>query len=132
MPPDEVQPGSPQHWLRYAQADLALARVELPPDGLYETLCFHAQQAAEKALKTVLLHRGVDFPLTQDLPLLAGLLPAEMAGAPPLARAARLTEYAVATRYPRDDEPVDESEYRQALAIAEAILTWAQESIKHG
>ena len=29
---------------------------------LYQHLCFHAQQAAEKALKAVLVAKGVRFP----------------------------------------------------------------------
>ena len=48
MPPDSISPGSSADWLRYAKADLALAQVPLPAGGLYELLCFHAQQAAEK------------------------------------------------------------------------------------
>ena len=53
MPPDSFVPGSPADWIRYAKADLALARVPLPADGLYELLCFHAQQAAEKKCRVV-------------------------------------------------------------------------------
>ena len=49
MPPEA---GSPRDWLRLAKADLAIARLELPPDGLLELLCFHAQQAAEKSIST--------------------------------------------------------------------------------
>ena len=48
MSPPPRRPGSSADWLRYARADLALARVRLPQDGLYELLCFHAQQAAGK------------------------------------------------------------------------------------
>ncbi|MEJ5376514.1 MAG: HEPN domain-containing protein [bacterium] len=44
-------PGSPAEWLMLARADLALAKAPLPPGAVYEDLCFHAQQAAEKALK---------------------------------------------------------------------------------
>jgi len=43
----------PRRWLENARADLALARSPLPLGGLYEHLCFHAQQAAEKSLKAV-------------------------------------------------------------------------------
>ena len=57
MPPDPISPGSSEDWLRYAKADLALAQVPLPAGGLYELLCFHAQQAAEKSLKAVLMRR---------------------------------------------------------------------------
>lgn len=35
-------PGSAEQWLLRAHADLALAKVPLPPRALYEDLCFHA------------------------------------------------------------------------------------------
>lgn len=53
MPPERQMPGSPDDWLRRARSDLALAKVPLPEGALYEDLCFHAQQAAEKAIKAV-------------------------------------------------------------------------------
>ncbi|WP_456427531.1 HEPN domain-containing protein [Rhodocaloribacter sp.] len=53
--PDLPEPGAAADWLRYARSDLALARVEPPAGVLTEMLCFHAQQAAEKALKALLI-----------------------------------------------------------------------------
>ena len=61
-------PDTPQEWLRRARADLALARVGLNAEGtLPEDLCYHAQQAAEKAIKAVLVSRNVDFPWVHAL-----------------------------------------------------------------
>ena len=37
-------------------------------------LCFDAQQAAEKALKAVLIGRGIEFPYVHDLARLLSLL----------------------------------------------------------
>ena len=51
-------------WMRNARADLAVARIDLPEDAMYEQLCFHSQQAAEKGIKALLLHLGIDFPFT--------------------------------------------------------------------
>ena len=62
MPPDVPTSGSPADWLRYARGDLALAQVSLPENSFYELLCFHAQQAAEKSIKAVLVNRGIAFP----------------------------------------------------------------------
>ncbi len=50
MPPEQVEKGSPQDWLRYAQSDIELARTGKSPKELFETLCFHAHQTAEKAI----------------------------------------------------------------------------------
>lgn len=74
MSPDVPTPGSPEDWLRHARSDLALARQRNTPDILLTTLCFHTQQAAEKALKAVLLQNGVVFPYTHDLARLITLV----------------------------------------------------------
>ncbi|MBI4567580.1 MAG: HEPN domain-containing protein [Planctomycetes bacterium] len=67
-------PGAPQVWLARASNDLALARATLPPGAAYEDLCFHAQQAVEKALKAVYLARHAGFRLVHDVEaLIAGL-----------------------------------------------------------
>ena len=55
MPVEPKETGSPQDWLRHARSDLALSRMPKTRAVLYQHLCFHAQQAAEKALKAVFL-----------------------------------------------------------------------------
>ena len=67
MPPDPERADAPHRWLANARADLAIARIPLPHGGLYEHLCFHAQQTAEKSIKAALLSRGADFPPTLNL-----------------------------------------------------------------
>lgn len=50
-----LPPNVPQIWLDHATSDLALVRLGLgSKDVLPEQICFHAQQAVEKALKAVL------------------------------------------------------------------------------
>ena len=61
-------------WLRYAGEDLItaetlLAQARIPP----RQACWHAQQAAEKALKAVLIFLQIDFPRTHDLNVLRNL-----------------------------------------------------------
>lgn len=91
-----------------------------------EDLCFDAQQAAEKAVKAVLLHRGVAFPYVHDLTALLTLaLDAGSAVPESVREAGRLTRYAVETRYPGLAEPVTREEYEQAVAIADAVVGWA-------
>ncbi len=125
MPPESEQPGSPHAWLRYAEADLVLARVPLPERGLYEHLCFHAQQAAEKSLKAILVKSGIAFPHTHNLQTLIDLLPQEIPRTSSLTSAARLTAYAVSCRYPGIEEPVEESEYREVVNTAGDVVDWA-------
>jgi hypothetical protein len=50
MPPDEVNPGSPEDWLSSAASDMILALIDPPLGVRLESFCFHAQQAAEKSM----------------------------------------------------------------------------------
>lgn len=72
MPQDRPISGSSQDWLARAKGDLAMARAPLPEGAFYDDLCFHAQQAAEKALKAVYRHCGWAFEYTHDLEELVG------------------------------------------------------------
>ncbi len=54
-------------WLRHARSDLNIASIAMDHDVLPEQICFHTQQAVEKAFKAVLLFAGVGFPYTHDL-----------------------------------------------------------------
>ena len=73
MPPERFPPDDPREWLNRARGNLVRAKATLP--GVYlEDLCFDAQQAAEKALKAVLLKSQGSFPYTHDLADLVTLL----------------------------------------------------------
>lgn len=125
--PVEPQPGP---WLAHARSDLALAKLGLRADVLPEQLCFHAQQAVEKAFKAVLLHRRVDFPFTHDLSeLLDTLARAGIAMPAAFADADALTPYAVETRYPGFWGEVSEDDVVEALRLAEDVVRWAEEIV---
>ena len=130
MPPEEIEPGEPGDWLRHAWSDLELARTRRNSKILLEDLCFHAQQATEKALKAVLVFKSVPFLRTHNIRTLMDLLPEDL-NLPEEAKGAPiLTAYAVLTRYPGDLEPVTEEEYQEALRIAEAVVQWAERMVK--
>lgn len=122
--------GSPADWLRYARSDLELARVVRPDEVLFEGLCFHAQQAAEKALKAVLIAKGVPPPKTHNIRTLLDLLPQEVIAPQEIEDAASLTDYAVTSRYPGDFESVDEEEYEETVRLAENVVLWAERIIQ--
>jgi len=97
---------------------------------LLETLCYHAQQAAEKSIKAVLIRYEIAFPRTHNLRVLLELLPA-MCPVPELvAKSVALTDYAVMSRYPGEYEAVTGDEYREAVRMAEAVLAWAERLIQ--
>ena len=130
MPHEGHFSGSPADWLRYARSDLELARVVRPDEVLFEGLCFHAQQAAEKALKAVLIAKGVPPPKTHNIRTLLDLLPQEVIAPQEIEDAASLTDYAVTSRYPGDFESVDEEEYEETVRLAETVVLWAERIIQ--
>jgi len=123
-------PGSAEDWLSRARGDLALARVPLPEGGYYEDLCFHAQQAAEKAIKSVYVKHGWTFRYVHDLDeLLTGLKRREVDVPTSVEEATVLTPYAFEARYPSLAEPLTEEEYRRAVALAERVVHWAEKIV---
>lgn len=89
---------------------------------------FDAQQAVEKALKAVLIHKELPFRYVHDLQELMAPLPKSGIKIPEDVQASViLTHYAVAARYPGDDEPVTEDEYREAVCLAKGVVSWAEE-----
>jgi HEPN domain-containing protein len=130
MPPEGHFSGSPADWLRYAHSDLELARIIRPDEVMFEGLCFHAQQAAEKALKAVLITKDVSPPKTHNIRTLLDLLPQEIIAPREIENAASLSDYAVTSRYPGDFEPVNEEEYKEAVRLAETVVLWAEKIIQ--
>jgi HEPN domain-containing protein len=134
MPHERRPPDDPREWINRARSNLVRAQAVLP--GVYlqvEDLCFDAQQAAEKAIKAVLIARGAVFPPIHDLAGLLTILGQNDEAIPPaIADAARLTRFAVSTRYPGVAEPVTAEEHHRAVAIAEAVVTWADERVGEG
>ena len=116
-------------WLDYAESDLAVARGVDRPGVLRETLCFHAQQAAEKAVKAVLVAGGIEPSRTHDLAVLLATVPARLTVGLDATSIVALTVYAVASRYPGDDEPVGVEEQAETLAIAVEVVDWARRII---
>ncbi len=131
MPPEVPIPGSPSDWLSRARSDLAIAKVPLPEGAVYEDLCFHAQQAAEKAIKAVYRANGLVFRYTHDLEeLLRGLQERGIVVPAEVKAAADLSDFAWEARYPRIGEPVGQSDYLEAVTLAERVVRWAQTQVK--
>jgi HEPN domain-containing protein len=130
MPPELRDPTDPREWLRRARSNLARAGAGLPtPEVLYEDLAFDAQQAAEKAIKAVLVGKAAAFPKTHALVELFDLAEAAGVVVPEGVReAGSLTVYAVETRYP-GIEDVTEEEYLEAVELAERVVMWAHQTI---
>jgi HEPN domain-containing protein len=123
--------GTPENWLAHARSDLRLAQLAVGNNVLPEQICFHAQQAVEKAFKAVLLHRQEDFPLTHDLEELLAIFDAAGILVPEnLQEAGVLTPYAVETRYPGFWGEISQASVREALDLAEQAIIWAENSTR--
>jgi HEPN domain-containing protein len=130
MPRKKHVLGTAQEWLKRAKGNLALAKQPKPKDAFWDDLCFDAQQAAEKSMKAVLVHRGMDFPRTHNIRALLELLdPTGSQISKEIWQAISLSNYAVETRYPGPTEPVTRNEYRQAVVLAEQVVKWAENII---
>lgn len=127
----KLPPGSPQQWLNHAMSDLALAHLgQNSKDVLPEQICFHAQQAVEKVLKAVLLHKRIRFPAIHDIEELVQIGRQEGVQFPDWAEdLASLTPYAVETRYPGHWEDFQETEVTEALAVAQKAVEWVKAAL---
>jgi HEPN domain-containing protein len=130
MPPEPPVAGSPKDWLKHARSDLTLAQIKPPQGVLLEALCFHAQQAAEKALKAILLFNGEAIPKTHSIRMLLDRVAYNIEVPESIQEAAILTDYAVIARYPGDMEAVDIDEYLSSLRLSEALVSWAEKIVR--
>lgn len=107
-------------WLRKAEHDVLniennLAAKEIP----WDTICFHAQQAAEKLLKAFLIAQGQDIQRTHDLVAILSECVKISPGLAHLENDCRnLTYFAVSGRYPDD---VFEPEEQDGRNMVEAL-----------
>lgn len=93
-------------------------------------MAFHAQQAAEKALKAVLAFRGIRYGRTHNLATLIDLARQGSIAVPDWADAVTaLTPFGAALRYeqlPSDPETVDR---RAILSLIERLRAWSEKFV---
>lgn len=113
-----------RQWLRKAESDLTAARRLLDGEGPYDAVCFHAQQAAEKALKSILAFVDAPIPRTHNLEDLQ----AQCVGSAPIVAGSGLatlelsdlTAFAVEARYDNEFWP-ERAEAVDAVAKATGV-----------
>jgi HEPN domain-containing protein len=123
---ERYAPEDPREWLNRARSNLALARMQ-GEDVYLEDLCFHTQQAVEKAVKALLIQRHIQFPYVHDITELLTVLEEAGQEIPQAIRQAeRLTRFAVFTRYPGIAPPISLEEYTEALHVAGEVIRWVE------
>lgn len=90
---------------------------------------FHAQQAVERAVKSVLALGGYDFPWTHDVQLLLRRLEKAGVNVPAVVREGRrLTPWAVEFRYGETiDDPLDRE---GTVRLVDAVVAWAATRVR--
>jgi HEPN domain-containing protein len=119
-----------ESWIARAKSSLELAQAEIIRYIHYEDLCFQLQQAAEKALKGLLIYYGVEPEFTHNIEVLLKEIK-NFTGIPEnIKEAAQLTNYAVQTRYPGEYDEITKEEYEDGIKIAALCLDWVENKIK--
>jgi len=116
-------------WIRFAQRDydasqkMSLLHHPVP----LEIVCYHCQQSVEKILKAYALAHSEPLVKTHDLEsVLKQCMKYDEQFAAFADICAILTEYAIASRYPLDEDWINEHDMQAALKGANDILEFTK------
>ena len=123
--PEQVKTEFTREWVEKAEEDFRSGGHLLAGGEQFAcAVAFHAQQAAEKYVKALLVWHQVEFPKTHDIALLLGLASGvDPAISETLADAADLTRYGAEYRYPGDYPDVTLGAARGVFDLAERVRT---------
>jgi HEPN domain-containing protein len=114
-------------WYHRAIHDLGSAMTLAHEDPSDPNAVWIAQQAAEKAIKCLLVLNQITFRKIHDLEALRALLPAQYKLRSNPADLSSLTKDAVETRYPGEFDSLDEAEVRHGLELATQVVDLLKE-----
>jgi len=110
-----------ERWVRFAERDFRAAKVLFENSDISELVCYLAQQSVEKYLKAVLAESDRSIPRTHNLgklyQLTNDLLPELDSLAPDIVR---ISVFAVATRYPEEDD--SDADFSRVVDLALATM----------
>lgn len=111
-------------WISLACGELAYAQKSLElGEQFNDKICFHCQQAAEKALKALLIALEVRPPKTHDIRALVALISKDFPDMlDTLTPVVDLTDYAVEIRYPDEWYVPDAAETERAIELAHKAI----------
>ncbi len=108
-------------WMQKGDSDRFAANGIAQTPGPYDTVCFHAQQAAEKYLKAVIALAGAAIPRVHDLDVVyEACLRVSPGMSLDRAELRTLTPYAIQLRYDSGFWP-DVATARRAIEIADRV-----------
>jgi len=122
-----------ERWLAFAREDLRVAELALA-EGIFNQVCFHAQQCVEKAVKGWLEQQGGVPPRTHRMADLLMLLPLDLMGE--LSDGLRsLDRFYIPTRYPdalpgvRPEGMPGQRDAEEALDLAQGALQRVEDAL---
>jgi HEPN domain-containing protein len=123
-------------WLKRAKSNLGLAKRNWMFDEIFlEDLCHNCHEAAEKALKGLLIFFDEIPPRTHNILALAQEISKYIPVPEQITDIGNiLNPYAIEAKYPDDDDDDDytilKDEYEQAYAASEECITWVISEIE--
>ncbi len=129
-PPDRREVAA--RWLRWAAEDLALAEHTAADEDLVPRgACIWAHQAAEKAIKALLIARDIDPPKLHDLDRLVSRLPEADASAFDGIDLPELTRWSIEGRYRADLDEATRADGLRAIELAQSVITAVEARVGH-
>lgn len=131
MSPKHKQPSAANveeasRWLAFARGDIETARAFLGSTAVpNRNTAYMAQQAAEKAMKAVVLLDNLPFEMTHDLAAIQAQAPSDFSNPASTMDLAWLADIETLARYPDEGDTVTIDDAERAVGIANAILTAA-------
>lgn len=121
-------------WLEFANYDLKTAKWNLQ-GKIYTSACYASQQAAEKALKALILAQGAHIPKVHSLDrLITELHKLQIDTSEIKEKAQALDPYYISTRYPGQYGGPEglyvEADAQVAIHAAEAVLEFVQKELQ--
>jgi HEPN domain-containing protein len=120
-----------KEWLDFANKDISSAKYLLSMQPvLLEIICYHCEQAAEKALKGYLIHQDFEPPKTHDLRLLCKMCADIDKAFDNISQSCvNLTPYGVQPRYPFEIEILD-SDMQKAVVDADHVMSFVLQKLQ--
>lgn len=118
-------------WLARANEDVQVAEILLKEDGLPNSVCFHAQQAAEKYLKSFLAFQEKNIRKVHDLVAILTFCEEIDASFDSLREEVDfLNKFYIETRYPGDYSDFTLKDAKEASEVVHKIKEFVMSKIK--
>ena len=119
-----------EEWIKRAKSSLELSKATVNNVVYFEDLCYLVQQAAEKAMKGLLIYYGIEPEFTHNIEILINELKKFIDIPKEIKEAVKLTKFAIFTRYPGEYDEITKEEYEKSIKIAQDCLDWVEKIIE--